>query len=140
MPLPLGSFADVEDYEVIPAGQYHATVFKGDLKTAGSEAKHPGSEYISWEFNIQEPGYEKRKQWMNTSLVPEARSLLKRFLKGVGYTDEEMNQPDFSIEIEDVCGREVMLQVSVSESEQYGKQNKVKRVFPVSEAVDSELP
>jgi hypothetical protein len=30
--------------------------------------------------------------------------------------------------------------VSVTESEQYGKQNRVKRVFPVSEAADSELP
>lgn len=139
-PIPIGSFADVEDFETIPQGQYRATIFKGEVKQAGQDAKYPGEDYISWEFNILTPGYEKRKQWLNTSLVDEARPMLKRFLKGAGYTNEELNSPEFALDIEEIVGREVMLSVSVSDSETYGKQNRVRRVYPVTEAADSELP
>ena len=126
-------FGDVPDYDIIPAGNYRAVVYKGEVRTAGEDAKHPKSQYIAWEFNILTEGYEKRKQWTNTSLVPEARGLLKRFLKGVGYTDEELNTQGFTLDIDEIVGRECMLSVRVTDSEQYGKQNKVQRVMPLGE-------
>ena len=145
MAIPIqGGFADVTDaFEPLPSGTYSAIVFKGELKVAGEAAKHPGSNYIAWEFNITEEGYEKRKAWMNTSLVPTALGMLKRFLKAVGYTDDELNNPEFELDIDEVTGRDCRLVVTEGVNPATQEPNhSVKRVLaPSAEAVEaSALP
>ena len=77
IPIP-GGFADVEDaFAPLPPGTYDAVVFKGELKEAGEQAKNPGSQYIAWEFNILNEGFEKRKAWMNTSLKSAGMGIVK---------------------------------------------------------------
>lgn len=69
------------DFDPIPVGEYAARVTDGQIQEAGPNAKHPGSEYINWEFTIQEGDYEGRKQWTNTTLLPHALYGLKELLK-----------------------------------------------------------
>ena len=140
IPIP-GGFADVEDaFAPLPPGTYDAVVFKGELKEAGENAKNPGSQYIAWEFNILNDGFEKRKAWMNTSLVPNALPMLKRFLIAVGYEEEELNVADFEIDIDEVVSRNARLVVVESTNPNTDeKTHSVKRILPAS-AVASELP
>jgi hypothetical protein len=142
VPIPIpGGFADVEDaFAPLPPGTYSAVVFKGELKEAGENAKNPGSQYIAWEFNILDDGYEKRKAWMNTSLVSNALPMLKRFLLAVGYDEEELNNPEFGIDIDEVVARECRLVIVESINPNTDeKTHSVKRILP-SGAVAADLP
>lgn len=140
MGLPI-NFGDVEDtFAVLPAGTYEAVVFKAEVKKAGEQAKHPGSQYIAWEFNITTEGYEKRKVWMNSSLVDAALPMLMRFLKAVGETDESLKAPDFELDPEKYYG--IPIRVVVTEGINPNTEepnNSVKRVLPAGH-VESELP
>lgn len=140
IPIP-GGFADVEDsFAVLPAGTYSAVVFKGEVKEAGEKAKHPGSQYIAWEFNITDEGYEKRKVWMNSSLVEAALPMLMRFLKAVGETEESLRNPEFELEIEKYIGTPVRVVVTEGINPNTEEpNNSVKRVM-AADHVDSELP
>lgn len=143
MPIPIpGGFADVEDaFQPLPAGTYDAVVFKGELRQAGPEAKNPGSDYIAWEFNILDEGFEKRKAWQNTSLVPKALPMLKRFLLAVGFDSEQLNSPDFELDIDDVVGRKLRLIIVESTNPNTDEiTHSVKRVLPYGHTEDSELP
>lgn len=143
MPLPLGKeFANVEDnFDVLPAGTYDAVVFSGTLKEAGPNAKHPGKQYVAWEFNITQEGFEKRKAWMNSSLVPEALPMFMRFLKAVGYDDAELRDPEFELDIQDVCGRPCKLVIVNGTNPATDEPNhSVKRVLPPSATTSSDLP
>jgi len=142
VPIPIpGGFADVEDaFAPLPPGNYHAVVFKGELKEAGENAKNPGSQYIAWEFNILDEGFEKRKAWMNTSLVPNALPMLKRFLLAVGYEEEELNNTEFGIDIDEVISRECRLVIVESVNPNTDeKTHSVKRILPAGTA-SAELP
>lgn len=103
MGIPIdGGFADVEDtFKPLPEGVYSAKVAGGEVRVAGENAKYPGSKYIAWEFAILEEGYEKRKLWSNTSLRPEARVGLFRFLKALGIPEDDLKADTFEIGTED---------------------------------------
>lgn len=153
MGIPIaGGFADVEEssFEAIPSGKYAAVVFTSTVKAAGDEAKYPGNDYIQWEFNITEEGYSNRKQWYNTPLVttPKAQEnrvkilgMLKGFLKGCGFTTEELDADDFELDPETVYGREVTLVVGIRQY-QGEDRNNVKRVEAAgnSGGADAVLP
>jgi len=142
MGLPTGGFADVDTgFEPLPAGIYTAEVAKGEVKEAGENAKNPGSQYIAWEFTITDEEYTNRKAWLNTSLVPKAKPLLKQFLIGVGYTDEELNDDGFEIEVEEIVGRACRLALSVGTNPRTQEpNNSVRRVLPFEEGDGAELP
>ena len=141
IPIP-GGFANVEDaFAPLPAGTYDAVVFKGELRQAGPDAKNPGSDYIAWEFNILDEGYDRRKAWQNTSLVEKALPMLKRFLKVVGYTEDELNKDDFELDIDDVVGRKCRLVIVESINPNTDETtHSVKRVLPFGASAESELP
>lgn len=118
------------DFPVMPAGTYAAKVTDGELREAGPNAKHPGSEYINWEFTIQDGEYQGRKVWQNTSLIPEALVGLKGLLSATGKFDVDA---ELDFEIEDVIGADVA--VVVRQREYQGEmQNEVRRVKPLSDA------
>jgi hypothetical protein len=143
MPIPLGSFADVQEvsFEPLPAGKYEVSVFEAELKEAGPNAKHPGSQYIAFTFNVTEEGdYQNRKLWHNVSLVPEARGMLKSFLK-VFYTEEELNSDDFEFEPENLIGSECIAVVRVGTNPNTQEpNNSVRRIEKVGESESSDLP
>ena len=140
MGLPI-NFGDVEDtFAVLPAGTYDAVLFKGEVKEAGPNAKHPGSQYIAWEFNITQEGHEKRKVWMNSSLVDAALPMLMRFLKAMGETDESLKAADFELDIEKYIGTACRVVVTEGVNPNTDEpNNSVKRVLPAGH-VDSDLP
>ena len=71
------------DFDVIPAGKYHAKVTSGEMKESGPNANNPGAQYINWEFTIQEGTQEGRKVCILTvghrDFNGEARAEVKRF-------------------------------------------------------------
>ena len=144
MPIPIpGGFADVEDtFDVLPAGTYSAVVAEGEVREAGPDAKHPGAQYIAWTFNIEEEGFKNRKAWLNTSLVPEAKAMLKRFLLATGFSDEDLNREDFEFDIDDVTGRRVRLVITQGTNPRTKeKNNSVKRVLaPSADEEEDDLP
>ncbi len=149
VPIP-GGFSDVEiqSFEILPNGNYLATIVKGERRDVKQDTldkwheknpqlspdeEHPG--YIAWEFDINEPGYENRKQWRNTSLVKEGLGMLKELLLAAGATEEELNDPDFVLEPMDYAGRQVVLRIR--KDKQREDQNTITRVMPVDEAAVS---
>lgn len=124
------NFSDTEtrDFSPIPPGVYTALVTDGELREAGPNAKHPGSQYINWEFTIQDEPHVGRKQWMNTSLVPDALFGLKDLLAATGKFEVD-GELDF--DIADVIGSEVKIKVKTKTYD--GElQNEVKRVMSAS--------
>lgn len=125
-------------FEAIPAGRYLARITDGEIRTSQSEgAKHPGSEYISWEFTISEGEYAGRKQWLNTPLshgtcdcdkwTPNALIGLKGLLTASGKFKDAQLAKSLNFEIEDLLGSEVILIVRVRQY-QGEDRNEVKRV------------
>jgi hypothetical protein len=125
MAIPIqGGFADVEaaSFEALPRGRYHVTVFEGEVKQSGPNAKHPGADYLAWTLKVQEGKYSNRNVWYNTSLTEEARGLLKAFLQCF-YEEDELNNPDFELDINDVVGRECIAVVRVGTNPNTGEAN-----------------
>lgn len=138
MPIPTGGFAGVDvGFQPLPQGVYTVEVTDGELRKAGEEAKNPNSEYIAWEFTVQEDDdhgdeFEGRKVWTNSSLVEKARPALKEFLVGVGYTVEELDDPDFELDIEEIVGRRCKVMVTVGNNPKTKQpNNSVRRTLPL---------
>lgn len=132
------NFTDVEtsDFDVLPSGSYQARITDGEIRESGPNAKNPGSQYINWEFTISEGEFEGRKQWTNTSLLPQALFGLKGLLKATGQFDDDEIEGEMNFEIDDVIGSEVTIVVG---QKMYDgeKRNEVKRVKPAGESKDS---
>lgn len=157
LPTIEGGFADVEEssFELLPKGTYLLQVYSGEIKESGEDSKHPGTDYINWELNVQDEGYENRKLWYITSLFgateaereedPEGAKktlgMLKGFLKAVGYTDEDLAAEDFSVDIDDITGRYVRAEVYIKKdkNDQYPDKNQIRRLF-LAETDEDELP
>ncbi len=141
-----------ETFEVIPSGRYQAKVTDGEIRSSGPNAKHPGSEYINWEFTIQEGDYEGRKQWTNTPIGHgecDCNDWKSGALFGLNnllaatekWSREELDDDEFDFEIADIIGSDVSIAVAV-EPYQGEDVNNVKRVKPpyVGDDADSLLP
>jgi Protein of unknown function (DUF669) len=140
-----GGFANIPvGFQPMDKGVYEAEVTNVEVKTAKEGAKYPGSQYLAWEFTVDDsayPDYQGRKQWLNTVLVPSARPRLKEFLVGVGYTDEELNDPNFEFEPTDIIGRRCSLMVVVGTNPKTDEpNNSVRRVMPVGSTESASLP
>jgi len=141
MPLPVpGSMEGVAvGFEPMPSGVYMAEVTDVDERTAGPDAKNPGSTYLSVEFTIHDDEYEGRKQWTNVSLTEKALPMLKGFLVGVGYDESEVNAMT-ELDPDDWEGRQCRIVVSEGRNPKTKeKNNSVKRVLPL-DGDESELP
>jgi hypothetical protein len=102
------NFSDVEDFELLPAGVYPATV------TAVTESENPGPSgytYLNWEFTILEGEFEDRKQWTITSLSPKAAFRLKEVLVAFGVSAAEIAEME-EFEPSDYLGTHVHLSVT----------------------------
>lgn len=108
------NFADTEtqDFEPLPSGWYNVAVTDGELRESKSE-KNPGSQYIHWEYTVQDGDHANRKLWDNTTLLPHALFSLKGLLAACGFNVEG----DLDFEIEDVLGKQLQVKVSQREHE-----------------------
>lgn len=134
-------------FDVIKSGRYPARVTDGEIRNSGPNAKHPGAEYINWEFTLTEDAgeYATRRLWTNTPLShgecdckdwsnTTALIGLKNLLAASGqWSQAEMQSEDFDFEIDDVLGSEVMLTVTIRKYNDED-QNEVKRVKPLTSA------
>lgn len=124
------SGVDSSGFDPIPSGTYVAKVTDGELRESGPNSKNPGSQYINWEFTIQEGEYQGRKQWLNTSLLPQALFGLKGLLAATGKFDVD---GDLDFDIEDVIGSDVAIVVKTKTYDDELR-NEVKKVKPVGES------
>lgn len=71
-------FSKVVEFELLPKGEYIASVFQVEKKETTS-----GNEYLTWTFKILEGEYTGRKMFLNTSLQPRALWRLQKILKAL---------------------------------------------------------
>lgn len=128
-------FSNVEDsFEVIDAGKYEASVFEAEEKISKA-----GNPYINVQFALHGEGLENRRVFGMMSLAPKALWKTKAGLLALGYTKEQLSDPDFDLDVADLVGRECTVVVSVEEYN--GKdQNKVSDILEAgnSEAASAE--
>jgi len=140
LPVPGGSLVGVAiGFEPMPSGVYVAEVTDVDERTAGEDSKNPGSTYLSVEFTVHDEEYEGRKQWQNISLVEKAAPILKSFLIGIGYSEDEVNSMT-EVDYEDWEGRQARIVVGEGTNPKTKeKNNSIKRVLPLTDE-ETELP
>lgn len=110
-------------WEALPTGDYLVVIKKGDYQRSKSSQKP----MIKWEFWVLEPeNYIGRSLFAYTSLQPHAVFAFKGLMAATGrWTDEELDDPDWEFDIEDVYDYEVI--AMVVEDEYKGKPtNKIK--------------
>lgn len=143
-------------FDPIPSGRYPLNVFDGDIREAGPDAKHPGSEYIAWDFTVAGGEFDGRHIWQNTIFshgdcdCPNEETFLKGLfsLKGLlaatgKWSPEELDADEFEFEIDDVVGALVIGGVRYRKSEEYGDSNDIRRFHVADEATvasSSSLP
>lgn len=102
MPRITVDFSDVQDFEVLPIGEYSAIIAKATLRQVGMEPeKFP---YINVEMDIQEAldvkgdvgDVKGRKVWMIMSMSPKALGITKQYLENL-----EIYADDFNIDAEE---------------------------------------
>jgi hypothetical protein len=127
------NFADTEvnDFEPLPAGWYTVAVTDGEMKESGPNSKNPGSEYIHWEYTVQEGQFANRKVWDNTTLLPHALFSLKGLLAAAGFPVDG----DLDFEIDDVIGKQIQVKLSQREADNGNTYNDVKGYKAVGVAV-----
>lgn len=136
MPVPIpGGFAGVpEGFQPMPNGVYDAIVSDGVETVVGPDGKaeNVGKPMFKWEFTISDEEYEGRKAWLNTTVSEKAMPILKSFLKAVGFTDEELDNENFALDVDDVIGRSCKLVlVQGTNPKTKERNNSVRRVLPV---------
>jgi len=94
-----------------------------------------GTPGINVEFTIDGGQYNDRRVWNRYWFPPadydpdkraKTLNILARFLKGIGYTDEDIKRPDFALEPENMVGQEVKVNTKYDEDYDNNKVNGVK--------------
>lgn len=136
-------------FDALPSGKYLVKITDGELRESGPNAKHPGAQYINWEFTIQSGDFEGRRLWSNTTISHEGcdcndedsfnKSLgtIVQLLKAVGYTNKELDSDKFDLDIDNELGKDVV--VVVNQREYEGEmRNDIKRYRPAGDLVGAD--
>jgi hypothetical protein len=111
------NFADIEEFSNLPGGKYHVRVTNGEVKEHGDEAKHPGNEYWNIEITVQDGELEGRTDYVMLTLPPYTPYTLANLLRAtVGqhrFTEAELDDGDFDVEIDDIIDNELEAVVTV---------------------------
>lgn len=91
--------AEGKDFSLLPEGTYTGKLVEVDASKSGDAGP-----YWSWEFDLQDEGYENRKLWVNTSLSEKADWKMKEVFEAFGY--------DADTDTDELVGQEVLLIVS----------------------------
>lgn len=93
MPRITVDFSDVQDFEVLPKGDYPIVVDKVEMRD-GTE--YP---YLNWQLKVSEGEHKDRLLWIITSFSPKALFRLKDILENLGVFSEELD-----IEVDEETG------------------------------------
>ena len=146
MPRITVDFSEVQDFDVLPVGEYSAIIAKATLRQVGMEPeKFP---YINVEMDVQEVLESKeevgdvkgRKLWMIMSMSPKALGITKQYLENL-----EIYADDFNIDAEETDTGDLVVtdpelvglpvRVKVSHREYEGKmQNQVDGIWALGNA------
>lgn len=133
------------DFDAIPSGTYHCTVFKMDMKyTKGSkDAVLPkGVPMINVQFRVEQEMDDdgemkvKNRRLFRQLIIAPAKignkpyehkktmdRILGQFFKCVGYTEEEILSGDFNPDFNEIKGRDIL--VTVGQKQKHGAEEGV---------------
>lgn len=81
------NFADVEDFDAVPEGVYHAEITKVEYREPREKGKAP---YLNVEYTIDDPEeFIGRKVWEVLSWAPKALFRMRDFFRAAGFEDDE---------------------------------------------------
>lgn len=123
------SGADLRGFDPIPAGVYDAVVFKAEMQETkgGPEAKLPaGTPKVNIQFKITDGGegapFFNRRVFSSYVIPPEdydkdkaakLKGMLVRFLVAVGYDEKKVQSGKFSLDMDDLTGRDCRVVVAL---------------------------
>lgn len=143
MPRITVDFSDVQDFEVLPTGEYSGVITKTTLRNVDVEDKFP---YINVEIDIQEAletkedagDVEGRKVWMVMSTSPKALGITKQYLENLDlYVEnldidaEEGDNGDLIVTNPEMVGLPVKVQLSKRKYEGR-EQNQVEGIWSLN--------
>ena len=143
------SGADTKGFEPLSAGPWPAIVHAAEMveTSGGPNAKLPaGTPMLKVQFRCTDPEYDTHRVFGNFPTVapPEydktkaSKMLgnLVNFLIGVGYDEKKVRSGNFTLEAEDLIGRECDIIVSVKPgyNDPTTKQNELRGVKPLGTA------
>lgn len=114
--------AEGKDFSVLPEATYIGRL----NQVITDKPDGPAGPYWSWEFDLQDEGYETRKLWVNTSLSENADWKMKEVFTAFGY--------DADTDTDELVGSDILLVVSQQVIE------KGKRKGQIGNNVDECLP
>lgn len=147
------------DFDAIPSGTYHCTVFKLEMKqTKGSEGSvlPKGTPMINVQFKVEDensPDGEmkvKNRRLFRQLIIAPAKvggkayehkktmdRILGQFFKCVGFSEEEILSGDFNPDFDDIKGKDIL--VVVGQKQKYNAEegvmdNEVKGFKPFGES------
>ena len=148
-PVPTGGLAGVKaGFEVMPKGVYTLEVLDATETKTGPDSKNPGSDMIKLELGvIDDEQWEGRKLWQNIVFTEKSKGMVKANLLALGYSEDELDDPDFEVDADDLIGRQCQAIVNVKVNPdtkdlppaQQEQQNNIRRLLPVGSG-QSELP
>lgn len=123
-------------FDPIPRGTYHVALTDYEFRETSEEAKHPGEEYISFEFTVQSGEFEGRKLWTNAMLPPYDPWMLKNLMSACGVdVSGEIDLDNFLERVSEGEFDEIAAKVKVTKAtEQYEAKNEIGGFKPLSEA------
>ncbi len=101
-------FTDVQDFEVLPAGSYAATI-DSIVETESERSEFPN---LVWTFTLTEGDHAGRKLFKTTGLGPKALWSLRDTLVGLGYDKEDL-EGEVDVDTDELEGTDVVVVISV---------------------------
>lgn len=115
-------------FEVLPAGNYDATVAKVEVRNS----KAGDSQYLNFEWDVIDENGKERKVWDIASLKPQALWKLKAIMEAFGMLVEGQ----IDLDLDEFVGQSAVLELEIDTYN--GKErNVVKTVKGVSNAVSA---
>lgn len=129
------NFAEVEGFTQLEKGKYHFAVTDGEVKETSPESKHPEVDFWNLELTVQDGPKEGEKEFMNIMLPPyEPFTLVSLLRATVGqhdWTDEDVQNGEFEVELDDLLGLEFVANVAPQKgNEDYNNVSRIKPYDP----------
>ena len=115
------SGADLKGFEPVPAGSYPCKVFEVSMGEVSGNGKLPqGTPKLQVTFIVTEGDFKDRRFWSNYAIPPadyekaaQLKGMLVRFFTALGYDEKKLVSGKFSLDPDDIVGRECVVTVKV---------------------------
>jgi hypothetical protein len=126
--LDLGG-ASSSNFDPLPAGIYNVAITDYEWKETGEASKHPETEYLNFEFTIQDGDHEDRRLWTNCMLPPYDPFMLKGLVSACeGSGVASSSTFDLDAWLGDAIGKTCAAVVKIRKAtEEYEASNEIKR-------------